>query len=123
MRPPLTCAPGRARPRSPARRGRRAGHHQDEADAHPILYLAFSSDRHDDLEVTDIADRLVQDRPQVLPGVAEVRIFEQRRYAMRIWLDPARLAVYGMTTQDVEEALRRQNVELLAGRSRAATGS
>ncbi len=87
-----------------------------EADARPILYLAFSSDRHDDLEVTDTADRLVQDRLQVLPGVAEVRIFGQRRYAMRIWLDPARLAAYGLTTQDVEEALRRQNVELPAGR-------
>ncbi len=87
-----------------------------EADARPILYLAFSSDRHDDLEVTDTADRLVQDRLQVLPGVAEVRIFGQRRYAMRIWLDPARLAAYAMTVQDVEEALRRQNVELPAGR-------
>ncbi len=87
-----------------------------EADARPILYLAFSSDRHDDLEVTDVADRLVQDRLQVLPGVAEVRIFGQRRYAMRIWLDPARLAAYGLTTQDVEDALRAQNVELPAGR-------
>ncbi len=87
-----------------------------EADARPILYLAFSSDRHDDLEVTDVADRLVKDRLQVLPGVAEVRIFGERRYAMRIWLDPARLAAYGLTTQDVEDALRRQNVELPAGR-------
>lgn len=87
-----------------------------EADARPILYLAFSSDRHDDLEVTDVADRLVQDRLQVLPGVAEVRIFGQRRYAMRIWMDPARLAAYGLTVQDVEDALRLQNVELPAGR-------
>ncbi|GAB5469515.1 MAG: efflux RND transporter permease subunit [Rhodospirillales bacterium] len=91
-----------------------------EADARPILYLAFSSDRHDDLEVTDTADRLVQDRLQVLPGVAEVRIFGQRRYAMRIWLDPARLAAYGLTAQDVEDALEAQNVELPAGRVEGA---
>ena len=58
-----------------------------EADAQPIIYLAFSSDRHSPLEVTDFADRFVKDRLQNLPGVAEVRIFGERRYAMRIWLD------------------------------------
>jgi multidrug efflux pump len=87
-----------------------------EADAQPILYLAFSSDRHSALDVTDVADRLVQDRLQTLPGVADVPIYGERRYAMRIWLDPARLAAFRMTTQDVEDALRRQNVEVPAGR-------
>ena len=58
-----------------------------EADAQPIIYLAFSSDRHSPLEVTDFADRFVKDRLQNLPGVADVRIFGERRYAMRIWLD------------------------------------
>jgi len=87
-----------------------------EADAQPIMYLAFSSDRHSALDVTDIADRLVQDRLQTLPGVADVPIYGERRYAMRIWLDPARLAAFSLTTQDVEEALRRQNVEVPAGR-------
>ena len=62
-----------------------------EADAQPIIYLAFSSDRHSPLDVTDFADRFVKDRLQNLPGVADVRIFGERRYAMRIWLDrPAR---------------------------------
>jgi len=87
-----------------------------EADAQPIIYLAFSSDRHSDLEVTDAADRLVQDRLQTLPGVADAPIFGERRYAMRIWLDPARLAAYQVTVQDVESALRAQNVEIPSGR-------
>ena len=87
-----------------------------EADAQPIIYLAFSSDRHSSLEITDYADRNVKDRLQTLPGVAEVRIFGERRYAMRIWLDPKRLAAFNLMPQDVEEALRRQNVEVPAGR-------
>ncbi len=87
-----------------------------EADAQPIIYLAFYSDRHSALEITDYADRYVKDRLQTLPGVAEVRIFGERRYSMRIWLDPARLAAYELTPQDVEDALRRQNVEVPAGR-------
>lgn len=87
-----------------------------EADAQPIIYLAFSSDRHAPLEITDYADRYVKDRLQTLPGVANVRIFGERRYAMRIWLDSARLAAYGLTPQDVEDALRRQNVEIPSGR-------
>ena len=87
-----------------------------EADAQPIIYLAFSSDRHSALDVTDYADRFVKDRLQNLPGVANVRIFGERRYAMRLWLDPMRLAAYNLTPQDVENALRRQNVEVPAGR-------
>jgi multidrug efflux pump len=91
-----------------------------EADAQPIIYLAFFSDRHSPLEVSDYADRYVKDRLQTQPGVAEVRIFGERRYAMRLWLDPARLAAYDMTPQEVEDALRRQNVEIPAGRIESA---
>ena len=87
-----------------------------EADAQPIIYLAFSSDRHSSLEITDYADRFVKDRLQNIPGVSGVRIFGERRYSMRLWLDRARLAAYNMTPQDVENALRRQNVEIPAGR-------
>ncbi|MGE3936340.1 MAG: efflux RND transporter permease subunit, partial [Rhodospirillaceae bacterium] len=87
-----------------------------EADAQPIIYLAFSSSRHSPLEVTDYADRFVKDRLQNLPGVAGVRIFGERRYAMRIWLDPVRLAAFSLTPQDVENALHRQNVEVPSGR-------
>ncbi|MBL8836035.1 MAG: efflux RND transporter permease subunit [Alphaproteobacteria bacterium] len=87
-----------------------------EADSQPIIYLAFSSDRHSALEVTDFADRYVKDRLQNLPGVADARIFGERRWAMRVWLDRTRLAAYGLMPQDVEAALRRQNIEVPAGR-------
>ncbi|MBX3685275.1 MAG: efflux RND transporter permease subunit [Rhodocyclaceae bacterium] len=86
-----------------------------EADASPIIYLAFSSDRHSPLEVTDVATRIVKPRLQTLPGAADVRVFGDRQYSMRIWLDRTRLAGFGLTTQDVEDALRQQNVEIPAG--------
>ncbi|WP_027713665.1 efflux RND transporter permease subunit, partial [Desulfuromonas sp. TF] len=87
-----------------------------EADAQPTIYLAFSSSNHTPLEITDYADRYVKDQLQNISGVANVLILGERRYAMRLWLDPARLAAYGMTPQDVENALRRQNVEIPSGR-------
>ncbi len=87
-----------------------------EADAQPIIYLAFSSDRHSELEITDIADRLVKARLQTLDGVANVEIYGQRKFSMRIWIDPVRLAAYGLTPADVETALRQQNVEIPSGR-------
>ena len=87
-----------------------------EADAQPILHLAFFSDRHSELEITDYADRYVKDQLQTLPGVAEVRLFGERQYSMRIWLDPERLAAFNLSPQDVEVALRRQNVEVPSGR-------
>ncbi|WP_323004393.1 efflux RND transporter permease subunit [Denitromonas sp.] len=86
-----------------------------EADASPIIYLAFSSDRHSPLDVTDVASRIVKPRLQTLPGAADVRVFGTREYSMRIWLDRDRLSAYGLTVQDVESALRAQNVEVPAG--------
>ncbi|ODC04295.1 multidrug transporter AcrB [Terasakiispira papahanaumokuakeensis] len=86
-----------------------------EANAQPIMYLAFSSPNHTPLEMTDYADRLVKDRLQTVEGVAEVRIFGERRYAMRIWLDKARMAAYGVTVTDVANALRSQNLEVPSG--------
>ena len=87
-----------------------------EADAQPIFHLAFFSDKHSALEITDYAERYVKDQLQTLPGVAEVRLFGDRQYSMRIWLDPERLAAYQLTPQDIEAALRRQNVEVPSGR-------
>ncbi|MEJ2470771.1 MAG: efflux RND transporter permease subunit [Desulfuromonadales bacterium] len=91
-----------------------------EADAQPIIYLAFSSSRHTPLEVTDYADRFVKDRLQNIQGVANVLLLGERRYAMRIWLDRIRLAAFGLTPQDVENALRQQNVEIPSGRIESA---
>jgi multidrug efflux pump len=86
-----------------------------EADAQPIIYLAFYSDRHSPMEISDYADRYVKDRLQNLNGVADVSIFGERRMSMRLWLKPERLAAYGLTVQDIENALRHQNVEIPAG--------
>ncbi len=86
-----------------------------EADAQSVVFLAFSSDRYSPMEISDFIYRHVQDQLQVLPGVAQVHIFGERRYSMRIWLDPDRMAAYGVTPQDVENALRRENVEVPAG--------
>ena len=88
---------------------------KQEADAQPIIYLAFSSDRHSLLEIADYANRIVKDRVQTIPGVAQAQVYGNR-YAMRVWLDPARLAGVGLTPADVESALRKQNVEIPAGR-------
>ena len=87
-----------------------------EADAQAVLWLAFSSTRHSALEITDYADRNIIDRLQALPGVASVIIGGERRYAMRLWLDRDRMAAYGLTPQDVENALKAQNIELPSGR-------
>jgi multidrug efflux pump len=87
-----------------------------EADANPIIWIAFSSDVHSALEVTDVANRIVKPRLQTLPGAADVRVFGERKFAMRIWLDRDRLAAHNLTPQDVEDALRQQNVEVPAGR-------
>ena len=87
-----------------------------EADAQAIIWLRLFSDRHSALEISDYADRFVADRLKTLPGVASVIIGGERRYAMRIWLDRERLAAFRLTPQDVEDALRRQNIEVPAGR-------
>ena len=87
-----------------------------EADAQAIMYLVFTSDRMNPLEITDYVDRFVIDRLKNLTGVADVTIFGERRYAMRIWIDRERLAAFNLTVQDIETALRIQNVELPSGR-------
>jgi multidrug efflux pump len=92
-----------------------------EADAQAIIWLAFSSDRQSPLEITDYADRIVADQLKTLPGVASVIVGGGRRYAMRIWLDPNRMAALGITVQDVEAALRSQNTELPSGRIESQT--
>lgn len=88
---------------------------KQEADAQPIIYLAFSSDRHTRTEIADIATRLVKDRIQTIPGVAQANVFGNR-FAMRVWLNPDRLAGFELTPQDIENALRAQNIEVPAGR-------
>ena len=87
-----------------------------EADADPVMFVAFYSDKHTPLEVSDYANRYIKPRFSTLPGAADVRIFGERQVAMRIWLDRSKLAAYKLGPADVEDALRRQNVEVPAGR-------
>ncbi len=87
-----------------------------DANAQAIVWLALSSDHHGGLELSDVADRVLKERIQRLPGVGSVIIGGERRYAMRVWLDPLRMAAHGLTTQDVEAAVRRENAEIPAGR-------
>ena len=87
-----------------------------EADAFPIIWLAFSSDSLSPLEINDLINRVVKPRLQTVTGVADVRIYGERKYAMRVWLDAERMASYRLTSQDVEDAIRRSNLELPAGR-------
>jgi multidrug efflux pump len=87
-----------------------------EADAFPVIWLSFSSDTLNALQINDLVNRIVKPRLQTVTGAADVRIFGERKYAMRVWLDPDKLAAYKLTTQDAEDAIRRSNLEVPAGR-------
>ncbi|TPW01345.1 MAG: hydrophobic/amphiphilic exporter-1 (mainly G- bacteria), HAE1 family [bacterium] len=86
-----------------------------DSDSQPIMILFLRSTSMNRLELTDYADRYLIDRLATVPGVAQVQIYGEQRYAMRIWLDAAALAARGLTVTDVESALTAQNVELPAG--------
>ena len=87
-----------------------------EADADVIIWIRLVQEGADPLALTDYADRYIVDRFSSIPGVAQVRLSGGQRYAMRIWLDDDALAARGLTVTDVESALRRENLELPAGR-------
>jgi multidrug efflux pump len=87
-----------------------------DSDTQPVMWLTFTSDRHSTLELTDIAERMLVDRLSVVDGVARVRLGGARRYAMRVWLDREAMAARGITSEDITAALRRENIELPAGR-------
>ena len=84
--------------------------------AEPIIYVNLSSDTLNVLELTDYAERVLVERLGVLPGVARIRVNGARRYAMRVWIDREALAARQLTVIDIENALRRENVQLPAGR-------
>ena len=86
-----------------------------DSDSQPIMILFLRSTSMNRLELTDYADRYLIDRLATVPGVAQVQIYGEQRYAMRIWLDASALAARGLTVTDVESALTAQNVELPAG--------
>lgn len=87
-----------------------------DADATPIIVLNVSSPSRDLLQLTDLADKVLKERLQTIPGVSDIRIFGEKRYAMRLWMDPQKLAAHSVTPTDVRAALTAENVELPSGR-------
>ncbi len=87
-----------------------------DVNAQPIMWLAFSSETYSTLELSDIADRVLKERLQRLPGVGSIFLGGERRYSMRVWLDHQAMAAHGLTTQDVEAAINRENAEIPGGR-------
>jgi multidrug efflux pump len=86
-----------------------------DADASPILQLTIESDKRSLLELSEIAELTFKEQLQTISGVSAVMIFGQKRYAMRLWLDPVKLAGYQLTPLDVRNAISRENVELPSG--------
>lgn len=86
-----------------------------DADAMPILMVAIQSDELELLELSEIADLTVKEQLQTIPDVSSVQIWGERRYSMRIWLDPIKMAAYGLTPIDVKNAITQENVELPSG--------
>ncbi len=91
-----------------------------DADGQPLVFLNVKSDRRDLLELSELADNIFKERLQTIPGVSQVDIWGEKRYAMRLSINPQKLAAYSLTPLDVQNALRRANVELPSGRIEGA---
>ena len=89
---------------------------KQDVNAQPIIWLALFGANYSTLELSDVAYNVFTEKLQRLNGVGAVEIGGNRKYAMRIWLDPARMASFGLTVTDVENALRAQNAEIPSGR-------
>ncbi len=87
-----------------------------DANAQPIISMTVQSDTKNQLELTEYAENVLVERLQTIPGVSSIQIWGQKRYAMRLWLDPLKMAGYGITFQDVQDALNKQNVDLPSGK-------
>ncbi|SDL69063.1 Efflux pump membrane transporter BepE [Sphingobacterium mizutaii] len=87
-----------------------------DADSEPILTMTMQSATKNVLELSDYAENVIAQRLQTIPGVSSVQIWGQKKFAMRLWIDPVKLASYGLTVLDVRSALTTQNVELPSGK-------
>ncbi|MBF0576943.1 efflux RND transporter permease subunit [Dysgonomonas sp. GY617] len=86
-----------------------------DADANPIIQMTIQSGKRSLLELSEIAELTVKERLQTIPNVSAVEIWGQHRYSMRLWLDPVKIAAYGITPMDVKNAIDKENVELPSG--------
>jgi multidrug efflux pump len=89
---------------------------KSDANSDAILSMTIQSDSIDQLELSSFAENVIAERLQTIPGVSTVQIWGQKRYAMRLWMNPDQLAAYGLTPQDVKQALDNENVELPSGK-------
>jgi multidrug efflux pump len=87
-----------------------------DASADAIISMTVQSNTRNQLQVTEYANNVLVERLQTIPGVSSIQIWGEKRYAMRIWFDPAKLSAYGLTPSDVQSALARENVELPSGK-------
>lgn len=86
-----------------------------DANSDAILVVTVQSEQRNLLEISDIAANTIKKQLQTIPGVSEIRIWGERKYAMRLWMDPAKLSAYGLTPLDIKTVLDRENVELPSG--------
>lgn len=86
-----------------------------DADANPIIQITVQSAKRSLLELSEIAELTIKERLQTIPNVSAVEIWGQHRYSMRLWLDPVKMAAYGITPMDVKSAIDKENVELPSG--------
>ena len=89
---------------------------KEESDASPIMYMSFISETMSLMELTDYAERHIVDRFSVIPGISNINVSGSGRPSMRVWLDRIEMAARGLTVTDITNALRRENIELPAGR-------
>ncbi|MEL1248230.1 efflux RND transporter permease subunit [Flavobacterium helocola] len=89
---------------------------KSDADSDAIISMTVQSQSRNALELSDYAENVISERIQTIPGVSSVQIWGQKRYSMRIWMDPIKLNAYGITVADVRSALDKQNVELPSGK-------
>jgi multidrug efflux pump len=92
-----------------------------DASSDPIISMTVQSNTRNQLQVTEYANNVLVDRLQTIPGVSGIQIWGEKRYAMRIWFDPKRLAAYNLTPADVQAAMLRENVELPSGKIQGNT--
>ena len=87
-----------------------------DANSESILSMTLESDTRNQLELSDYAENVLAQRLQTIPGVSNVQIWGQKRMAMRIWIDPSRMAAYRLTALDIKTALDKENIELPSGK-------
>lgn len=87
-----------------------------DANSDAIISLTVQNDSKNHLELSEFAENVIAERLQTIPGVSSVQIWGQKRYAMRIWMDPVKLSSYRLTPLDVYQSLQKENLELPAGK-------